>query len=174
MDGDNRRATNRLTGEPDAGGTPVRVGGGTRFNSRGPYADVGQAWLAGLACWPCAWAIWGSRSQRQTRPEGAGVLTAVGMRLAMVGLLIGLGTAVPAQRYTQSECWEAVKRAPFFAALAPRSRALLQKVLCGNNGIVSRHLALESLEEAFDLRADTLHARFAQHAPECGGGISGG
>jgi len=79
--------------------------------------------------------------------------------------LIGVGTAVPARRYTQRECWEAIQRAPFFADLAPRSRALLEKVLCGQNGIVTRYLALECLEEAFDLRADVLHARFARHAP---------
>jgi alkylresorcinol/alkylpyrone synthase len=41
----------------------------------------------------------------------------------------------------------------------------LRGVLCGTNGIVSRHLALDHLEQAFDLTADTLQARFARHAP---------
>jgi alkylresorcinol/alkylpyrone synthase len=80
--------------------------------------------------------------------------------------LVGLGTAVPARRYTQRECWAALQGTSLFASLAPRSRRLLEKVLCGDNGIVSRHLALDSLEEAFDLRPDTLHARFARHAPQ--------
>jgi alkylresorcinol/alkylpyrone synthase len=43
---------------------------------------------------------------------------------------------------------------------------LLKKVLTGENGIASRHLAVESLEEAFVLTPDALHTRFARHAPE--------
>ena len=49
--------------------------------------------------------------------------------------------------------------------LSPRSRALLKKVLLGNNGIESRYLALENLQEAFDTAPDVLHARFQKHAP---------
>jgi alkylresorcinol/alkylpyrone synthase len=49
--------------------------------------------------------------------------------------------------------------------LTPRSRALLKKVLLGNNGIESRHLALSPLSEVFECSADALHARFAKHAP---------
>lgn len=80
--------------------------------------------------------------------------------------LAGLGTAVPPRRYTQRECWAALQGTRLFQSLPARSRALLEKVLCGENGIATRHLALESLEEAFDLHPDTLHGRFARHAPE--------
>jgi predicted naringenin-chalcone synthase len=38
-------------------------------------------------------------------------------------------------------------------------------VLTGNNGILTRHLVLQNLEEAFDLTPDALHARFVQNAP---------
>jgi alkylresorcinol/alkylpyrone synthase len=79
--------------------------------------------------------------------------------------VIGLGTAAPAPRYAQLECWDALQRAEPFARLAPRSRAILKKVLCGNNGIATRHLALDPLVEAFNLTPDALQARFAQHAP---------
>jgi polyketide synthase Type III len=79
--------------------------------------------------------------------------------------ITGLGTALPPQQYKQSEGWEAVQVAPQFSRLAPRSRAILRKVLNGNNGIETRHLALNSLHEAFDLDPDILHARFANHAP---------
>src|SRR5438477_649799 len=79
--------------------------------------------------------------------------------------ITGLGSATPAQRYSQSDCWEALQRAGQFSALMPRSRALLKKVLLGNNGIRTRHLALDSLEDAFDLSPDALHARYRQHAP---------
>jgi len=78
---------------------------------------------------------------------------------------IGLGTAAPRQRYEQRECWEALRHSAPFTQLAPRSRAILKKVLGGNNGIDSRHLALAPLTEVFDLTADALQARFARHAP---------
>ncbi len=78
---------------------------------------------------------------------------------------IGLGTAAPRQRYEQRECWEALRHSPPFAQLAPRSHAILRKVLCGDNGIGSRHLALEPLLEVFELTPDALQARFARHAP---------
>lgn len=86
--------------------------------------------------------------------------------LHSVMFFVGLGTAVPPHRYTQRECWAALQGTALLESLAPGARALLEKVLCGDNGIVARHLALESLQEAFDLRPDTLHARFARHAPE--------
>lgn len=79
--------------------------------------------------------------------------------------IIGLGTAAPPQRYAQRECWEALQAAEIFPRLAPRSRAILKKVLCGDNGIATRHLALDPLTEAFDLTPDALHARFIRHAP---------
>jgi predicted naringenin-chalcone synthase len=79
--------------------------------------------------------------------------------------IIGLGVAAPPQRYTQREGWDAVQKSAIFARLAPRSRAILRKVLCGDNGIATRHLALEPISEAFNLTPDVLHARFAKHAP---------
>jgi predicted naringenin-chalcone synthase len=78
---------------------------------------------------------------------------------------IGLGTTAPSQRYKQRECWDVLHRSAPFAQLAPRSQAILKKVLCGDNGIDSRHLALEPLTEVFHLTPDALQARFARHAP---------
>jgi len=79
--------------------------------------------------------------------------------------ITGLGTASPTQRYTQRECWGAFRESALSRQLAPRSCALIRKVLTGDNGIRARHLALNSLDEAFDLTPDALHARFARHAP---------
>ena len=79
--------------------------------------------------------------------------------------ITGIGTATPPQAYKQTEGWEAVQLAPQFAELTPRSRAILRKVLTGNNGIETRRLALESLHEVFEASPDVLHARFAKHAP---------
>jgi alkylresorcinol/alkylpyrone synthase len=78
---------------------------------------------------------------------------------------IGLGTATPPRSYVQRECWEALQNWQSFAQLKPRSRAILKKVLCGENGINTRRLALEPLAEIFDQTADALQARFAKHAP---------
>lgn len=79
--------------------------------------------------------------------------------------ITGLGAASPQRRYAQRECWEALQNSGPFGELLPRSRTLLKRVLCRDNGIATRHLALDPLTEAFDLTPDTLHARFAQHAP---------
>src|SRR5437870_3136430 len=80
--------------------------------------------------------------------------------------ITGLGTAAPAQRYGQNECWETLLKSKRYYELNPRARAILKKVLNGNSGIHTRHLALNKLSEAFDLTADTLHARFSKHAPQ--------
>lgn len=77
----------------------------------------------------------------------------------------GLGTAVPPRQWTQAECWEALRRAPQFAGLTPRSQAICRKVFNGQNGIAARHLTYERLEEAYVQTPDALHARFAKHAP---------
>jgi predicted naringenin-chalcone synthase len=80
--------------------------------------------------------------------------------------ITGLGTASPTQRYTQKECWEVFRHSTLSQRLNPRSRAIVRKVLTGDNGVTTRHLALENLNQAFDLTPDALHARFAQHAPQ--------
>jgi predicted naringenin-chalcone synthase len=79
--------------------------------------------------------------------------------------LTGLSTAVPQNRFTQAECWNALQRAPQFPQLNSRSHALLRQVLTSDNGIATRHIAVRNLEEAFVLTPDALHARFAEHAP---------
>ncbi len=78
----------------------------------------------------------------------------------------GLGTAAPLRAYTQRECWDALQNSDPFQLLDLRARAILKKVLTGQNGIHARHLALADLAEAFDISPDALHARFAKHAPD--------
>jgi len=79
--------------------------------------------------------------------------------------LAGLGTAVPPPCYAQRDCWSALQKSAQFHQLKPRSRTILEKVLCGDSGIATRHLALDPLSEVFDLTPDVLQARFARHAP---------
>src|SRR5688500_17637035 len=77
----------------------------------------------------------------------------------------GLGTAAPSTRWTQMQCWDALVASNYLPTLNPRSQAILRKVLRGNNGICSRHLAFDHLSEAFNFDPDVLDARFAKHAP---------
>lgn len=79
--------------------------------------------------------------------------------------ITGIGTANPPQRYTQTECWRAFQESQQFKQLDKRARAVLRTVLLGENGIRTRYLALNPLTEVFDATPDSLHQRFAQHAP---------
>ena len=79
--------------------------------------------------------------------------------------ITGLGTTSPSQRYTQREIWNELQAWQEFARLKPRSKIILEKVLCGNNGIETRHLALEQLADVFNQTPDILQDRFARHAP---------
>jgi alkylresorcinol/alkylpyrone synthase len=78
--------------------------------------------------------------------------------------LVGLGTAVPQRSFTQAECWQALQRAKR-PEITARTRAILQGILNHDNGIERRSLALDSLDEIFELDPDTLHRRFVKHAP---------
>ena len=75
-----------------------------------------------------------------------------------------LQTAVPERRFTQAECWQALQRVDR-PELNARVRSILQGILTHDNGIETRALALDSLDEGFDLDPDTLHRRFVTHAP---------
>jgi predicted naringenin-chalcone synthase len=79
--------------------------------------------------------------------------------------IIGAGSATPPNQFTQAQCWEALTGSPQFHELSGRSKAILKKVLLGDNGIETRYLAFDQLNEAFALDPDTLHQRFAKHAP---------
>jgi len=77
----------------------------------------------------------------------------------------GIGTATPANRYSKAQCWEAFSASEWYAKLNPRAVGIVQTVLQQDNGIETRHLAIDALDEVFKVDPDTLHRRFAQHAP---------
>jgi len=79
--------------------------------------------------------------------------------------VIGLGTSNPPQRYSKSECWEAFKASEWFNRLDRRSHLIAENVLTRDNGIATRTLALDSLDEVFAIDPDTLARRFDTHAP---------
>ena len=79
--------------------------------------------------------------------------------------ITGLGTASPAQRYTQGECFQALAASDVFQGLSARSQTLMKKVLNGSSGIATRHLVLNPLNEFIQFNPDALHKRFLQNAP---------
>ena len=79
--------------------------------------------------------------------------------------ITGVGTAAPERRFAQAQCWIDVQGIPAFERLGTRARAIIRKVLTGPSGIQTRHLALETLRDAFDLNPDSLHRRFLTTAP---------
>jgi polyketide synthase Type III len=83
----------------------------------------------------------------------------------MLMFVNGLGTANPPQRYTKAECWDAFRASDWFQRLDRRAHAIAETVLLHDNGIEARRLALNSLEEGFQIDPDTLHLRFLTHAP---------
>ena len=78
--------------------------------------------------------------------------------------IIGLGIAVPPKSFTQSDCWDALQRAER-PELTARTRAILQGILTHDNGIERRSLALDDLDEGFEIDPDTLNRRFVKNAP---------
>lgn len=79
--------------------------------------------------------------------------------------IVGLGTAHPEWRYTKTDCWESFKASPWFDRLDRRARMVTELVLSRDNGIDARHFAVDTLDKVFSIDPDTLHARFATHAP---------
>ena len=79
--------------------------------------------------------------------------------------VVGLGTAHPEHRYTKADCWTSFQASPWFERLDRRARMITELVLARDNGIEARFLAVDSLDEVFSIDPDTLHQRFATHAP---------
>ena len=77
----------------------------------------------------------------------------------------GLGTATPPARYTKEECLVAFRSSEWFARLDARAHFVARTVLQRDNGIEARRLAVDSLDEVFQIDPNTLTDRFLKHAP---------
>jgi alkylresorcinol/alkylpyrone synthase len=77
-----------------------------------------------------------------------------------------VGTALPPRRFTKSDCWHAFTSSSWFERLDARAHVVAKAVLSHDNGIDARWLSVDSLDEVFEIDADTLHRRFAAHAPD--------
>ena len=79
--------------------------------------------------------------------------------------ITGLATASPPWRYTKADCLDAFTRSAWYARLEPRALFITRTVLQRDNGIEARRLAVDSLDQVFDIDPNTLARRFLEHAP---------
>lgn len=79
--------------------------------------------------------------------------------------ITGIGTAVPANRFSKAECLVAFESSDWLSKLDSRANLLARMVLQRDNGIEFRHLAVDQLDQVFDIEPNTLAARFLNHAP---------
>jgi predicted naringenin-chalcone synthase len=77
----------------------------------------------------------------------------------------GVGTATPPAYYTKTECLLAFQQSEWFSRLNARAHFVARTVLQRDNGIESRRLAVDSLDEVFQIDPNTLAKRFLAHAP---------
>ena len=75
-------------------------------------------------------------------------------------------SAVPPHRFTQPECLVALASTPAFAALKPRSRGMMEKILGnGASGIVTRSFCLPEIAPVVGRDAQQLNETFEREAP---------
>lgn len=79
--------------------------------------------------------------------------------------ITGLGTAVPPRKYSKAECLAAFESSDWYAKLDTRAHAVARTVLQRDNGIETRHLAVDTLQDVFAIDPNTLATRFLNHAP---------
>ena len=77
-----------------------------------------------------------------------------------------IGTALPERCFTKSDCWQAFTGSSWFERLDARAHVVARAVLSRDNGIDERWLAVDNLDDVFEIDPDTLHRRFAAHAPD--------
>ena len=76
-----------------------------------------------------------------------------------------VGIASPPKRYTKAQCLAAFEKSDWYSRLSGRSHLIARTVLQRDNGIESRWLSVDSLDEVFTIDPNTLSSRFLAHAP---------
>ena len=77
----------------------------------------------------------------------------------------GIGTATPPERYTKAQCLQGFENSDWFNRLDARAHFIARSVLQRDNGIASRRLAIDSLDDVFQINPNTLAQRFRRYAP---------
>jgi alkylresorcinol/alkylpyrone synthase len=79
--------------------------------------------------------------------------------------ILSVATANPSSRFTKAQCLVAFEKSAWFARLDGRAHLIARTVLQRDNGIEARRLAVESLDDVFQIDPNTLSTRFLTHAP---------
>lgn len=80
--------------------------------------------------------------------------------------LHALATAVPAQCFTQNDCYELALQPSIRAKLTRRSQLLVRAVLRGDSGVNQRYFALSDMPGVFSYTADQLNEGFRREGPK--------
>lgn len=83
--------------------------------------------------------------------------------------LQSIAHAVPEHSFSQAECWELVQKSGALETLSSRSGTLVEKILCGDCGIASRHFATGEPERLFGYSASDLNQMYEKAAPDLSG-----
>lgn len=83
--------------------------------------------------------------------------------------LQSLASAFPPFCLSQRESWELLRDTAEVSALRPRSRSLLERILCGDSGIAKRHFVTEDLGMLLAAGAEELNWGFERWAPRLAG-----
>ena len=83
--------------------------------------------------------------------------------------LQSIAKATPPYTYQQKEVWERIREADAVSSLRPRSRGLLEKVLCGDSGIDTRSFVLPDPLDLFSFSAEQLNQHYEAEAPKLAG-----
>lgn len=79
--------------------------------------------------------------------------------------LQSISSAFPENKISQKDCWEMLRGSGALDGLKSRSRELLEKILLGDSGILTRRFAQDDLARVLTLDAEGLHRAFEQEAP---------
>lgn len=79
--------------------------------------------------------------------------------------LQSVAKASPPHRFRQEEVWQRIREAEGVLRLQPRSRNLLEKVLCGDSGIATRSFVLPDPLALFSMSAEELNHHYEREAP---------
>lgn len=82
--------------------------------------------------------------------------------------LHSLAHAVPPTVFSQPEVWEILRGSSQARSLNPRSLALLEKILLGQSGIHTRHVATDDPAKLLSMHAGELNAYYEATAPALG------
>ena len=82
--------------------------------------------------------------------------------------LVSLATDFPSQSFTQIECLEEMRKAPFWRNLKDRSKLILEKVLESDSSIKKRHFQVDDISEVWGRSAEELNKHYELSAPSIG------